>query len=82
MFKVRKQKKIKDAVEQTFDTMMNLIKDLPKTDYKRLKDAMDLGYDAYQKVRNVKTIDEKDTADISEIEGLIETERKKNETKE
>lgn len=82
MFKVRKRKKAEDAVEQTFNTMMRLIKDLPKADYKRLKDAMDLGYDAYQKVRNVKTIDEKDTADISEIEGLIETERKKNETKE
>ncbi len=65
-----------DPVEQKFDAMMNLIKDLPRADYNRLCDAMDMAYNAYQKVRNVKTIDEKAVEDISGAEkelNLIET---------
>lgn len=38
----RKKKHIvEDPVEQRFDSMMELIKDLPRTDYNRLKDAME-----------------------------------------
>ena len=67
MFKRRKQV-LESVAEQRFDNMMELIKDLPRADYTRLKDAMDLGYNAYQKVKNVKTIDEKELDDIDEIE--------------
>ncbi len=72
----RHKRSSEDPVEQKFDTMMNLIKDLPRADYNRLKDAMDLAYNAYQKVRNVQTIDEKELADVTETEkelNLIET---------
>lgn len=61
-----------DPIEQRFDSMLDLIKDLPKADYNRLKDAMDLAYSAYQKVRNVKTIDEKETEEISATEKTLE----------
>lgn len=65
----KKRKAVLESVsEQRFDDMMELIKDLPRADYTRLKDAMDLGYNAYQKVKNVKTIDEKELEDIDEIE--------------
>lgn len=64
----KKRKETEDIVEQKFDAMMNLIKDLPKTDYNRLKKAMDLGYDSYQIVRNVKTTDEKAVEEISDTE--------------
>ena len=65
----KKRKAVLESVsEQRFDAMMDLIKDLPRADYTRLKDAMDLGYNAYQKVKNVKTIDEKELEDIDEIE--------------
>ncbi len=65
----KKKKRILESVsEQRFDAMMALIKDLPRADYNRLLDAMDLGYNAYQKVKNVKTIDEKELEDIDEIE--------------
>ena len=37
--------------------MMDLVKDLSRKDYNRLKDAMDLGYNAYQKVKNIDTDD-------------------------
>lgn len=57
-----------DRAEERFDAMMTLIKDLPRADYNRLKAAMDLGYNAYQKVRNVLTVDEKETADIDDID--------------
>lgn len=68
----RKRVDTEDIVEQKFDAMMNLIKDLPKADYRRLKKAMDLGYDSYQIVRNVKTTDEKDVEDISDAEKEIQ----------
>lgn len=68
----RKKKHIvEDPVEQRFDSMMELIKDLPRGDYNRLKDAMDLGYNAYQKVRNVKTVDEKENSDILSAERAL-----------
>lgn len=65
------QKKMRSLVEQRFDTMMGLIKDLPRAEYNRLKDAMDLGYQSYQKIRNVKTSDEKEVEDIDEIEATM-----------
>lgn len=49
---------VEDPVENRFDSMMALVKDLSKADYKRLKKAMDLGYDAYQTVRNIETDDD------------------------
>lgn len=70
MFRKRKHI-VEDPVEQRFDSMMELIKDLPRGDYNRLKDAMDLGYNAYQKVRNVKTVDEKETSDILSAEKVL-----------
>ena len=73
MFK-RKTRLTVDPSEERFDSMMELIKDLPRPDYNRLKDAMDLGYNAYQKVKNVKTNDEKELADIVSAEVALEKE--------
>lgn len=72
MFRKRKQQYNENMVEQRFDAMVQLIKDLPRADYNRLKDAMDLTWSAYQKVRNVKTIEEKENGDITESESLLE----------
>ena len=74
MIRFFKKRRRASVVEDKFNTMMVLIKDLPKADYKRLKDAMDLGYDAYQKVRNVKTTDEKEVAEVDDIIHEIELE--------
>ena len=68
---VKRKSSNEDPVEARFDAMMELIKDLPKADYNRLKDAMDLGYAAYQKVRNVKTADEKEVEDIVKSEVIL-----------
>ena len=76
MFK--KKKPVEDPVEMRFDAMMELIKDLPRADYNRLKDAMDLGYNAYQKVRNVKTADQKEVQDILNAEKILGKEKDDN----
>jgi hypothetical protein len=70
-----KKKKLSLEVEEyRFDAMMSLIKDLPRADYNRLKKAMDLGYDAYQTVRNVKTVDEREVEDIEKIDKSLKEE--------
>lgn len=77
LFFRRKSSSYEDPAEERFDLMMDLIKDLPRADYNRLKDAMDLGYSAYQKVRNVKTADEKEVDDIDDAERKLAREDKK-----
>lgn len=65
------------TVEARFDTMMDMIKDLSRADYNRLKKAMDLGWQSYQAIQNVKTEDEREVADIDDIEKkLIKTPKK------
>ena len=70
LFRKREQVQY-SIVEQKFDVMMGLIKDLPRADYNRLKDAMDLGWSAYQKIRNVKTLEEKELEDIVDSEAVL-----------
>lgn len=72
----KKNKKQLDNSEQRFDAMMKLIKDLSKGDYNRLKKAMDLGWQSYQTVRNVRTEDEKETQPVDESEKFLEQEVK------
>ena len=78
----KKSSKIEDTVEEHFNTVVELIKDLPRQDYKRLKEAMDLAYESYSKIRNVKTDEEKaiekeakQGSDIEIIEKVIEKEQ-------
>lgn len=78
MFKLTRKKPVYvDQVEQTFNIMIKLIKDLPKADYNRLKKAMDAGYQSYQIVRNVKTDDERENADIDESDRILTKESEK-----
>lgn len=72
----RKKSNYVDAVEQKFSSMMELVKDLSKADYERLKKAMDLGWQSYQTIRNVKTNEEKENADIYDAERILEKEAK------
>lgn len=66
-----------DPVEQTFNIMIKLIKDLPRADYNRLKKAMDLGWQSYQTVRNVKTDDERENSDIDDSDRVLTKESEK-----
>ena len=82
MFKKRKQKIAEDVAEQRFDDMMDLVKNLSRQDYNRLKQAMDLGYEAYQKVKNVKSDDEKEFEDINQIDKQMTKEREVKNAKD
>lgn len=63
-----KRNKKDTRLEISFKTILPLIENLNKRDYERLKEAMDLGWQAVQKLRNVKTIDEHEVEDIDKIE--------------
>lgn len=73
----KKPRKYADPVEQKFVSMMSMIKDLSKSDYNRMKKAMDLGWQSYQTIRDVKTDEEKENADIYEAEKVLEKESTK-----
>lgn len=72
-----------DPIEERFQAVVELVKDLPRSDYNRLKEGMDLAYSAYEKMRKVQTVEEKAiekeakaNADIETIEKVIEKEDK------
>lgn len=67
----KKKVRYEDPSEVRFDLMMDLVKDLSRSDYNRLKKAMDLGWQSYQTVRNVKTDDEKEFSEINEAERIL-----------
>ena len=75
MFKRKKKQILESVAEQRFDDMMSLVKNLSRSDYNRLKEAMDLGYNAYQKVKNVKSEEEKELEDIDQIDKVMTKER-------
>ena len=74
----RKKNKIEDRVEQKFQTIVSLVKDLDKKEFNRLKKGMELAWQGYQEVRQAKTLDEKETADIDEAEKALEDEHAGN----
>ena len=49
---------VEEPAEVRFDAMMDLVKDLSRKDYNRLKKAMDSGYEAYQTVRGLDANDD------------------------
>lgn len=66
LFRKRNKSEVffEDPVEVRFDAMINLVKDLSRKDYNKIKRAMDSGYEAYQIVRGID-----DVADVSEPTG-------------
>ena len=58
--------------EWKLNTIMELVKDLPRGDYNRLREGMDLIYNGYQKIRNAKTTDEKENGNIDDMARALE----------
>ena len=71
LFKKTKTQPITSS-EAKLNTIIDLIKDLPRPDYNRLREGMELIYNGYQKIKNAKTNDEKELGDIDSMERLIE----------
>ena len=67
MFKRKKRTEL-DMLEQRLDTISELTRGLGKTEFNNLIEAVKSVYDARQKLRKVKSDDEKEVADIEEIE--------------
>lgn len=72
----RKKKADIDALEQRLDTISDLTRGLGRTEFNNLMDAVKLVFEARQKLTKVKTDDEKEVADIVEIEKKLEKEQK------
>lgn len=58
--------------ETKLNTIIELVKDLPRADYNRLREGMELIYNGYQKIKNAKTNDEKELGDIDNMESVLE----------
>ena len=71
LFKKNKTQPIPSS-EAKLNTIIDLIKDLPRPDYNRLREGMELIYNGYQKIKNAKTSDEKEVADIDSMERILE----------
>lgn len=71
LFKKTKSQPITSS-EAKLNTIVDLIKDLPRPDYNRLREGMELIYNGYQKIKNAKTNDEKELGDIDLTEKILE----------
>ena len=71
LFKKTKTQPIPSS-EAKLNTIIDLIKDLPRPDYNRLREGMELIYNGYQKIKNAKTSDEKELGDIDSMERILE----------
>lgn len=58
--------------EWKLNTIVELVKDLPRGDYNRLREGMDLIYNGYQKIRNAKTTDEKESGSLDDMTKALE----------
>lgn len=73
----KKKRKYQDKVEARFQTVIDLCKDLDKREFNRMMDGIELAWQGYNKIRQVQTIDEKEVAEVIEIEKELEKENKK-----
>ena len=71
MFKRIKRSVYTDRVEERFQTIVTLIKDLDKREFNRLVEGMTLAWEAYNKVRQARPADEKGDADIEKAEKIL-----------
>lgn len=67
-----KKRKIADRVEARFQQAVGLVKDLDKKEFNRMMDGIKLAWEAYDKIRKVQTVDEKEVAEIASTEKELE----------
>ena len=58
LFKKRTQTEYTDRVEERFQTIITLIRDLDRKEFNRLKEGIDLAWEAYNKVRQTRSAEE------------------------
>ena len=72
-----KKKAYEDKLEQRLDTISELTRDLERPEFNRLLEALKSVFDARQKLKGVKTNEEKELDDIDEIDKALTRETKK-----
>lgn len=75
---IKKKHKDHDRVEERFQTVVSLIRDLDRKEFNRLKEGMDLVWQGYNKVGQAKSSTEKEFEDIEKAEKLLEVEDGRN----
>lgn len=74
MFKrFRRRREREDAPEvrslaNIYNEIMEQVRDLTEDEYKRLKKAMDSGYNAYRVVRSAEDVEEREAVEVDVIE--------------
>ena len=69
-----KNKQSNDRVAERFQKVVDLIRDLDKKEFNRLKEGIELAWQAYSKVSQAKTTIEKEMEDIEGPERILEEE--------
>ena len=64
----KKKPKYQDKLEERLDIISDLTRDLEKPEFNRLVDALKSVFEARQKLKGVKTNEEKDLKDIMDAE--------------
>ena len=67
-----------DKVEAKFQAVVDLIRDLDRKEFNRLKEGMELVWQGYNKVGQAKTTIEKEMEDIEGPEKILEEESGRN----
>lgn len=69
----RKKHKLEDKLEERLGIILELTRDLDRPEFNRLVDALKSIFEARQKLKGVKTTEEKENKDIDDItKSLIE----------
>lgn len=73
----KKAKYNNDRLEERLDIISDLTRDLERPEFNRLVDALKSVFEARQKLKGVKTNEEKDLKDITDAEKSLYLEAKK-----
>lgn len=73
---LRKKKQSIDRVEAKFQAVVDLIRDLDRKEFNRLKDGMELVWQGYNKVEQSRSAEDKENDDIEDAERILEKEAK------
>ena len=67
----KRKVKVQDKVENRFQTIGELIKDLDKKEFNKLQEGISLAWEAYNKVRQARTTIDKEIDDIETAEKIL-----------
>jgi hypothetical protein len=67
-----KKEESPDYIEARFQTAVDLIKDLDRSEFKRFVDGLTLTWQGYDKIRQVQSREEKELGQVTAVEKKLE----------